>query len=84
VSFLAGYTQILWRDVLQWPEEEYGPFLTELSKAMENRQIHTYRRIRIVYGRKPEGVEVSKASHRPAPPNMFGGRLVRRSRAQQG
>jgi hypothetical protein len=51
---LAGYTMMLWHNVLEWPMEEYERFLAELRQAMKNRAIHSYMKIRFVYGRKPE------------------------------
>ncbi|KAF5026340.1 hypothetical protein F66182_1548 [Fusarium sp. NRRL 66182] len=51
---LEGYTLMLWQDVLQWPKDEYQLFLLGLRKAFKNPKIHTYMKVRYVYGRKPE------------------------------
>lgn len=51
---IEGYTLIMWQDVLQWPKDEYQLFLMGIRKAMRNPKIHTYMRVRFVYGRKPQ------------------------------
>ncbi|KAK4443792.1 S-adenosyl-L-methionine-dependent methyltransferase [Podospora aff. communis PSN243] len=50
---IQGYTMMLWRNVLEWPEQEYERFLVELRHAMKSRAIHSYMKVRFVYGRKP-------------------------------
>ena len=51
---IEGYTLMMWQDVLQWPKEEYQMFLLSIRKAIKNPKIHTYMKVRYVYGRKPE------------------------------
>ncbi|CAG7564463.1 unnamed protein product [Fusarium equiseti] len=51
---LEGYTLMMWKDVLQWPKEEYQMFLLSLRKAIKNPKIHSYMKVRYVYGRKPQ------------------------------
>ncbi|KAM0343520.1 hypothetical protein ACHAPU_008415 [Fusarium lateritium] len=50
---IEGYTLMMWQDVLQWPKEEYQLFLMSIRKAIRNPKIHTYMKVRYVYGRKP-------------------------------
>ncbi|QPC64428.1 hypothetical protein HYE67_006659 [Fusarium culmorum] len=52
---IEGYTLMMWQDVLQWPKDEYQMFLLSIRKAMRNPKIHTYMKVRYVYGRKPSG-----------------------------
>ncbi|KAF5588038.1 demethylmenaquinone methyltransferase [Fusarium subglutinans] len=49
----ACYTTMMWNDVLKWPKDEYQLFLMSIRKAIKNPRIHTYMRVRYVYGRKP-------------------------------
>ncbi|KAF5017329.1 hypothetical protein F66182_10758 [Fusarium sp. NRRL 66182] len=51
---LEGYTLLLWKNILQWPEDEYQVFLTEMRKFLRNRKAHGYMTVRYVYGRKGE------------------------------
>ncbi|KAH6887637.1 S-adenosyl-L-methionine-dependent methyltransferase [Thelonectria olida] len=51
---IEGYTLALWTHVLGWPQDEYQVFLMDLRKAIRNRKIHSYFKVRFVYGRKPE------------------------------
>ncbi|KAK1751469.1 mRNA 3'-end-processing protein yth1 [Echria macrotheca] len=51
---LEGYTLLLWHNVLNWPAEEYRPFLADLRKALRNRKYHGYYVLRYAFGRKPE------------------------------
>ncbi|KAI1047194.1 hypothetical protein LB505_011652 [Fusarium chuoi] len=51
---MEGYTLLLWKNVLQWPKDEYQVFLMQSRKALRNRKIHGYFVVRYVYGRKPE------------------------------
>jgi SAM-dependent methyltransferase len=51
---LEGYTLMMWKDVLQWPKDEYQMFLLSLRKAIKNPKIHSYMKVRYVYGRKPQ------------------------------
>ncbi|KAG6166598.1 hypothetical protein E4U51_003434 [Claviceps purpurea] len=51
---LQGYTQMVWHNVLQKPEDEYHMWLAHLRKAIRNPKVHSYMIVHIVYGRKPE------------------------------
>ncbi|KAH7239697.1 hypothetical protein NW759_008688 [Fusarium solani] len=51
---LEGYTLMLWKHVLQWPDDEYQVFLMSIRNAIRNRRIHSYFMVRYLYGRKPE------------------------------
>ncbi|KAG6163487.1 hypothetical protein E4U51_005676 [Claviceps purpurea] len=51
---LQGYTQMVWHNVLQKPEDEYHVWLANLRKAIRNPKVHSYMIVHIVYGRKPE------------------------------
>ncbi|KAM0185780.1 hypothetical protein ACHAPA_011650 [Fusarium lateritium] len=51
---IEGYTLMMWQDVLKWPKDEYQIFLMSIRKAIRNPKIHTYMRVRYVYGRKPQ------------------------------
>lgn len=53
-QIIQGYTLLLWKNVLQWPKDEYQVFLMQSRKALRNRKIHGYFVVRYVYGRKPE------------------------------
>ncbi|CAF3449744.1 unnamed protein product [Fusarium graminearum] len=53
VGKFLGYTLMMWQDVLQWPKDEYQLFLLSIRKAIRNPKIHTYMKVRYVYGRKP-------------------------------
>ncbi|KAF4459091.1 hypothetical protein FALBO_14151 [Fusarium albosuccineum] len=50
----AGYTLLLWHNVLNWPKDNYQLFLMGMRKALRNRKIHSYMVVRYVYARKPE------------------------------
>ncbi|CAG1980451.1 unnamed protein product [Fusarium graminearum] len=49
-----GYSFVLWNHVLKWPEDEYQIFLMQVRKALRNRKVHSYIKVRYVYGRKPQ------------------------------
>ncbi|RBR11203.1 uncharacterized protein FIESC28_09087 [Fusarium coffeatum] len=51
---LEGYTLLLWKTILQWPEDEYQVFLMEMRKFLRNRKVHPYMTVRYVYARKAE------------------------------
>ncbi|KAM0234168.1 hypothetical protein ACHAPO_006549 [Fusarium lateritium] len=51
---LEGYSFVLWNHVLKWPSDEYQIFLMQVRKALRNRKVHSYIKVRYVYGRKPE------------------------------
>ncbi|KAK1772059.1 S-adenosyl-L-methionine-dependent methyltransferase [Phialemonium atrogriseum] len=50
---LEGYTLMLWKNVLNWPEEEFQVFLMGMRNVLKNKRIHGYFKVRYVYGRKP-------------------------------
>ena len=49
-----GYTSFLWHDVLNRPKDDYQIFLMGMRKAIRNRQVHSYMKVRYVIGQKPE------------------------------
>lgn len=49
---IPGYTLLLWKTILQWPDDEYQVFLMEMRKFLRNRKVHPYMTVRYVYGRK--------------------------------
>ncbi|KAI1013669.1 hypothetical protein LB503_010701 [Fusarium chuoi] len=51
---LEGYTLLLWKTILQWPEDEYQVFLMEMRRFLKNKKVHAYMTVRYVYGRKAE------------------------------
>ncbi|RTE84495.1 hypothetical protein BHE90_000860 [Fusarium euwallaceae] len=51
---LEGYSLLLWNQVLKWPKDEFQVFLMQTRKAIRNRKVHSYFKVRYVYGRKPE------------------------------
>ncbi|KAG6070534.1 hypothetical protein E4U16_006796 [Claviceps sp. LM84 group G4] len=51
---LQGYTQMIWQNVLQRPEDEYHVWLANMRKAIRNSKVHSYVIVHVVYGRKPE------------------------------
>ncbi|KAJ0141083.1 Uncharacterized protein HZ326_16049 [Fusarium oxysporum f. sp. albedinis] len=53
-NYISGYTLLLWKTILQWPEDEYQVFLMEMRKFLKNRKVHAYMTVRYVYGRKAE------------------------------
>jgi hypothetical protein len=54
---IEGYTLLMWHNVLQWPKEDYQLFLMGMRKMLKNRRVHSYMKVRYVYGRKPTTVE---------------------------
>jgi len=48
-----GYTQFMWRNILEWPQDEYCAFLRDMRHVLSNRTVHGYMILRYVYGRKP-------------------------------
>jgi len=42
----------LWHEVLQWPQDEFKPFIEAMLRTARNRSIHCYLRARLVYGQK--------------------------------
>ncbi|KAK1749537.1 S-adenosyl-L-methionine-dependent methyltransferase [Echria macrotheca] len=50
---LEGYSTFMWNQVLQWGADEYQIFLMGTRKELKDRGIHSYLRVRYVYGRKP-------------------------------
>ncbi|RJE18258.1 Methyltransferase [Aspergillus sclerotialis] len=51
---LEAYSFALMTRVLGWSIEEVQAFLTELRSEINNRKLHIYSKLYIVYGRKPE------------------------------
>ncbi|KXX82478.1 Demethylmenaquinone methyltransferase [Madurella mycetomatis] len=51
---LEGFTLLLWHNVVQWPQDEYKPFLDALRKTLRDKKTHAYLKARLVYGQKPE------------------------------
>ncbi|KAJ4250149.1 hypothetical protein NW762_011960 [Fusarium torreyae] len=49
---LEGYTMMIWHNILNWPKDEYQIFLMDMRKALRNKRVHCYMRVRYVYGRK--------------------------------
>ncbi|KAF4446707.1 hypothetical protein F53441_9640 [Fusarium austroafricanum] len=50
---IEGYTLMVWQQILGWPEDEYQMFLMDMRKALKNKNIHGYMRVRFISGRKP-------------------------------
>lgn len=44
---------MLWKNVMNWPEEEFQVFLMGMRNVLKNKRIHGYFKVRYVYGRKP-------------------------------
>ncbi|KAF4495033.1 TAM domain methyltransferase [Fusarium agapanthi] len=51
---IEGYTLLLWKTILQWPEDEYQVFLMEMRKFLKNKKVHAYMTVHYVYGHKAE------------------------------
>lgn len=49
-----GFTMLLWYNIVQWPQDEYRPFLDAVRKTFRDKRTHAYLKSRLVYGRKPE------------------------------
>lgn len=49
---LEGFTFRLWTSVLGWTVEETESFLTGVRRDVQDRKIHAYWRIHVVYGQK--------------------------------
>lgn len=43
----------MWNNVLGWPADEYQIFLMRTRQELKNKKIHSYLKVRYVYGRKP-------------------------------
>ncbi|KAK4448764.1 S-adenosyl-L-methionine-dependent methyltransferase [Podospora aff. communis PSN243] len=50
---LEGYSTFMWNQVLNWGADEYQMFLMRTRKELKDPSIHSYFRVRYVYGRKP-------------------------------
>lgn len=46
-------------DMLGWSIEEVQVFIATVRRDIRNRKIHPYFRLKVVWGRKPEGAPVS-------------------------
>lgn len=47
----------MWKNVMEWPMDEYQVFLMELRKVLRykvNRSMHAYMTVRYVCAQKPE------------------------------
>lgn len=65
-SDLAGYSQMVWHEVLRWPAEEFEVFLMQVRQDIRNKHLHPYAKVRYVWGRKPEEPVAAPAAA-PAP-----------------
>lgn len=50
---IEGYTLFMWHNILKWPAEDYQLFLMGMRKMLKNRKVHSYMKIRYIFGRKP-------------------------------
>ncbi|KAF5983646.1 methyltransferase [Fusarium bulbicola] len=50
---LEGYTIMAWQQILGWPKDEYQLFLMDMRKALRNKKVHSYIRVRFINARKP-------------------------------
>ncbi|KAK0745549.1 S-adenosyl-L-methionine-dependent methyltransferase [Schizothecium vesticola] len=51
---LEGYSTFMWNNVLGWPADEYQIFLMRTRQELRDKKIHSFLKVRYVYGRKPE------------------------------
>ncbi|EMT74556.1 mRNA 3'-end-processing protein YTH1 [Fusarium odoratissimum] len=50
---LEGYTLMAWQQILGWPKDEYELFLMDMRKALRDKKVHSYIRVRFINARKP-------------------------------
>ncbi|KAJ4025670.1 hypothetical protein NW752_003144 [Fusarium irregulare] len=50
---LEGYTLMSWQKVFGTPCEEHQLFLMQMRKALKDRNVHGYMRVRFIVGKKP-------------------------------
>ncbi|SCO17162.1 unnamed protein product [Fusarium fujikuroi] len=50
---LEGYTLMAWQQILGWPKDEYQVFLMDMRKALRDKKVHSYIRVRFINARKP-------------------------------
>ncbi|PCD46662.1 hypothetical protein AU210_002063 [Fusarium oxysporum f. sp. radicis-cucumerinum] len=50
---LEGYTLMAWQQFLGWPRDEYELFLMDMRKALRDKKVHSYIRVRFINARKP-------------------------------
>ncbi|KAM5363321.1 hypothetical protein ACJA88_013632 [Fusarium oxysporum] len=50
---LEGYTLMAWQQILGWPRDEYELFLMDMRKALRDKKVHSYIRVRFINARKP-------------------------------
>ncbi|KAF5551868.1 mRNA 3 end-processing YTH1 [Fusarium mexicanum] len=50
---LEGYTIMAWQQILGWPKDEYQLFLMDMRKALRDKKVHSYIRVRFINARKP-------------------------------
>lgn len=49
----VGYTLMTWEKVFGTPGDEYQLFLMQMRKALKDRNVHGYMRVRFIVGKKP-------------------------------
>lgn len=42
-----------WQQILGWPKDEYRVFLMDMRKALRDKKVHSYIRVRFINARKP-------------------------------
>jgi hypothetical protein len=42
-----------WQQILGWPKDEYELFLMDMRKALRDKKVHSYIRVRFINARKP-------------------------------
>ncbi|KAF5576136.1 mRNA 3 end-processing YTH1 [Fusarium pseudocircinatum] len=50
---LEGYTLMAWQQIMGWPKDEYQLFLMNMRKALRDKKVHSYIRVRFLNARKP-------------------------------
>lgn len=45
----------MWNNILEWPHDEHSIFLSDMRSVLRNRKVHSYMKLRYVYGRKLAG-----------------------------
>ncbi|EWG54463.1 hypothetical protein FVEG_12679 [Fusarium verticillioides 7600] len=50
---LEGYTLLAWQQILGWPKDEYQLFLMDMRKALRDKKVHSYIRVRFLNAHKP-------------------------------
>ena len=52
---IEGYVLYMWTNVMGWSREEVQVYTAHLRRQLNNKNVHGYFRMRVVYGRKSEG-----------------------------